>query len=105
MAVCTHCGKEMTEQTSCSSDGYFVAGAAYPPVRWGDETPRGTWRADRPCSDCGTPRGGVHHPGCCVEQCPVCRDQVMTCNCHALLPCEMTKTTRCGVHRPKSSHR
>lgn len=48
---------------------------------YGDETQR--------CRDCGTPRHGLHHPGCDMEQCPTpeCvdiegrRNQAISCGC------------------------
>src|SRR5215211_6963077 len=33
------------------------------------------------CHDCGTPPGGLHHPGCDVERCPFCGWQVISCDC------------------------
>ncbi|HUC03846.1 MAG TPA: hypothetical protein VL961_00510 [Acidimicrobiales bacterium] len=101
MSVCSHCGEEMLRQVSCSPDGYVVAGVPYQPVRWGAEKPPGSWDVSGPCTDCGTPVGGVHHPGCCVEQCPACLGQVLSCPCHA--PFEECLTTaapkRCSSHR------
>lgn len=33
------------------------------------------------CRDCGTPEGGLHHSGCCVERCPRCLGQAIGCGC------------------------
>jgi hypothetical protein len=33
------------------------------------------------CSSCGVAPGGLHHPGCPVEECPRCRAQACTCGC------------------------
>lgn len=33
------------------------------------------------CHDCGTPRNGLHHPGCDVERCPLCLGQAIACPC------------------------
>jgi hypothetical protein len=33
------------------------------------------------CRDCGTPSGGLHHPGCDVEDCPNCGMQAIACDC------------------------
>jgi hypothetical protein len=85
MAVCPHCSGEMKEEISCRPDPITIGDAAYQPVRWGDEWESKKWPGDIdfPCRDCGTPPGGVHHPGCCVERCPACLSQAITCGCFA----------------------
>jgi hypothetical protein len=35
----------------------------------------------RPCRHCGAVRGQLHEPLCDYEQCPVCGEQVMSCDC------------------------
>jgi len=79
MAVCPHCNGEMTERISCKADPIVIAGRAYSPIRWGEERRPKSWPQPDFCSDCGTPLGGVHHPGCCVERCPVCLGQAFGC--------------------------
>lgn len=32
---------------------------------------------DRECHDCGTPPGGIHHPGCDAERCKECDRQMI----------------------------
>ena len=38
---------------------------------------------DRPqqCRDCGVERGQFHVPVCCVEECPRCSQQMLSCRC------------------------
>src|SRR5205814_97520 len=36
-----------------------------------------------PCSACATPVGGIHHAGCAVEECPLCRKPFKSCACEA----------------------
>jgi hypothetical protein len=36
---------------------------------------------ERRCHDCGIVHGGIHHYECNVEQCPVCLDQLISCDC------------------------
>jgi hypothetical protein len=72
MAICARCGGETTDGISCLTD---------PPVRWGQELrPRHQYEPDE-CRGCGTPLGGAHHPGCCLERCPACHGQAITCPC------------------------
>lgn len=33
------------------------------------------------CGDCGVVRGGHHHLGCDMQRCPLCRGQMMLCDC------------------------
>ena len=81
MAICSHCGGEMTDGISCLTDPVVIDGKPYAPVRWGQELrPRHRYEPEE-CRDCGTPLGGVHHPGCCMERCPACHGQAIGCGC------------------------
>ena len=105
MAICTRCGGETTDGISCLTDPIRIGGKAYPPVRWGQEhRPRHRYEPDD-CRGCGTPLGGVHHPGCCLERCPACHGQALTCPCVADQEergggCgfEQARTDRCRAH-------
>jgi Zn-finger nucleic acid-binding protein len=33
------------------------------------------------CHDCHVKVGGIHHFGCDMERCPVCRGQLIACGC------------------------
>jgi hypothetical protein len=80
MAVCEHCGGEMKDGISCKDDPIIVDGTPYEPVRWGAvERPYKRRPLPENCTDCATPIGGVHHPGCCAERCPVCLGQAFGC--------------------------
>jgi hypothetical protein len=69
----------MTDRVSCKEGPIIVNGKEYQPIRWGEERrPRHYAQPDF-CRDCSTPLGGVHHPGCCVEKCPVCLGQALGC--------------------------
>ena len=81
MAVCEQCGGEMMEQISCLSDPISARGELFEPIRWGRERENRRRAVDFACRDCSTPPGGVHHPGCCVEQCPACLGQALGCPC------------------------
>ena len=104
MAICARCGGEMTDGISCLTDAITIGGRPYPPVRWGQEPrPRHRYEPDD-CRGCGTPLGGAHHPGCCLERCPACHGQATTCLCIAedevVEECgfEPARTDRCRAH-------
>jgi hypothetical protein len=48
-------------------------------IRFGEERPLRS--AEEYCPECGTPRRGVHHVGCSLEQCPRCQAQLAACGC------------------------
>jgi hypothetical protein len=79
VALCTYCDNEMKNMVSCISDPIYVGGELFELIRWGAE--RTDYPVDCPCRDCGTPLGGVHHFGCCVELCPACFGQRAWCGC------------------------
>ena len=57
MAICSHCGGEMTEGISCLTDPVVIEGRAYAPIPWGQELrPRHRYEPEE-CRDCGTPLG------------------------------------------------
>lgn len=78
MAVCQWCEQEMTVGVSCTVEALHRAGERIEMRPWGSE--RG-WSARARCGDCGTPPGGFHHLGCDIQECPVCRGQMMSCGC------------------------
>ncbi len=57
----------------------LVCGESLPRVRYGDDYPNGRAR----CRDCAVKLGQFHVFPCCIERCPRCRDQAMTCNCES----------------------
>ena len=81
MAVCEYCEGEMLDEISCRTDSLMVDGVIVQPILWGEERESQGRRVNYPCRDCGTPPGGAHHPGCCVERCPNCRGQAIGCRC------------------------
>jgi len=100
MAICPHCRGEMTEGISCKPDPIVIHGESYEPVRWGEEAESKRWKVRTPCRDCATPLGGVHHPGCCIERCPVCLGQAFGCPCFEPREClfDASPHPRCPDH-------
>jgi hypothetical protein len=56
-----------------------LQGVVYPRVRYGTDYPNGKDL----CRDCGVEHGQFHVRGCCVERCPRCEDQAISCPCPA----------------------
>lgn len=82
-AVCGECGQGMLQVDSCVMATIHLEGADYDPIPYGQErwwtdykkTPRSR------CHDCNVAIGGIHHPGCDMEECPVCGGQLFVCDC------------------------
>lgn len=64
------------ETVSCLESRIDIDGNIYPRSKYhlGGENGR--------CYDCGIKYGGIHHYGCHVEQCPVCLDRIINCDCN-----------------------
>lgn len=82
MAVCTFCDQEMLSSSGCTvavmhRDAKPISMIPFGAGRWY----RGRERAPARCGDCGVARGGVHHHGCDMEQCPNCGGQMIACGC------------------------
>lgn len=74
MAVCDSCGREMLGSVSCTLERLILVDGSYQRRRF-------TSRSASSCGDCGSPRRGLHHPGCDMEPCPRCRGQLISCGC------------------------
>ena len=60
---------------------YRAGGSLVPRIRFGSETYPMVTPGDGLCSCCSAARGQLHEPLCEREQCPVCKQQTMSCDC------------------------
>jgi hypothetical protein len=58
---------------------YELNGRSFPRTRYGDE--RSHISPEHPCHDCRVFKGEFHVPGCDMEECPVCGEQLISCDC------------------------
>lgn len=79
MAICKWCNKDMKQVGTCVESGIEIDNEIYKPILYGQET-RANFKSVR-CHDCNIEVGGIHHPGCDVEECPICHFQLISCGC------------------------
>jgi len=78
MAICNLCDREMLDPATVSRivrPIAYVGEAPRPQVPYRNEDGREL------CHDCSVAAGGVHHPGCDMEECPRCGHQLLSCEC------------------------
>lgn len=96
---CPVCEQPMDRAVGCQDRRIqFADGETLAPIPYGEEQSHG-WAAfdERPvtgCDGCSAAPGEPHHPGCPVEDCPLCRDQYITCDCQTL---EKVKLAESGL--------
>jgi hypothetical protein len=76
MTKCKYCEQEMLEADGCDNSLKieFPGGILKNPIPYEDEE-------GLRCHDCNAKPGFYHHPGCDMEICPICKGQLITCDC------------------------
>jgi hypothetical protein len=85
-ATC-ECGQQMTPGSKCDfTHGKGKNGKSYRRIQYGKEQ-RYVGLSNWPpaegeiCHDCNAAVGKTHHTGCDMEECPVCHQQMLCCDC------------------------
>ena len=71
-------------ETAQRQSHYQVKERLVPRIHFGNETYPMVSPGNGLCSCCSAARGQLHEPLCEREQCPVCKLQVMSCDCSIL---------------------
>jgi len=79
-AKCKDCNKPMEIGNGCTETEIKIGGKTYARIKLGDEGD--DW--GETCHDCNVKAGQYHHFGCDVERCPVCSEQLISCDCDKL---------------------
>ena len=83
MAVCSTCKQEMTDPATvtCKQEVKFPDGTTMAPIPYAPSVRVRALPDGGRCHDCGISPGGFHHPGCDMELCPRCGEQLIGCGC------------------------
>lgn len=85
---CPLCERDMAspKTVSCSQrkGTEFQDGSIYAALQYGSDALQPYVEiAPERCRDCNVMYGGTHHMNCCIETCPKCHGQALSCNtCH-----------------------
>ena len=72
-AICKQCDQDMTDSDCCTIEPLiYPDGAEFAPVLHSGALN---------CRDCNASHGFAHHVHCCVERCPRCEGQLISCAC------------------------
>ena len=76
-------GKAVKEYNANYKADYLIRGKLYRPIFYGEEEVAwGDYEDEETtCGDCGCHLGEQHLPECDVQECPRCREQMLSCDC------------------------
>ena len=74
---CELCGERMLKSDGCKCSHVIYNGKKYERIKYGE----GDYDVDGRCHDCGAKEGHYHHHGCDCEICPICGEQLISCEC------------------------
>ena len=75
--LCEICGQRMLIADGCSCSKIESNGKIYKRIKFG-ENPHDKGEK---CHDCGASKDHYHHFNCDAETCPVCGEQMLSCDC------------------------
>lgn len=78
--ICSACGLEESKSKECDMHKLRIDGMGYHRIRYGSSE-EGFGPAVGKCMGCGVRPGKNHHWNCLYEVCPVCHQQLISCNC------------------------
>lgn len=84
MAKCKYCNKVMLKSDGCDCELLTMNdGETYRRIAVGEEFDfyYGMDDEELKCHDCNALYGHYHHEGCDCEICPVCHEQLISCEC------------------------
>jgi hypothetical protein len=84
MAICDYCQQEMLGHVGCKPWPELQRIPYGSEMRFPEPRPlRASWPniEAKTCHDCGAGDGELHHPGCDMEECPMCGRQSISCGC------------------------
>jgi hypothetical protein len=79
MTLCLTCKRYFMDAETCTADAIRYPDGDVPgAITHGSEAVE--YGAER-SPECGVERGGYHHPGCKVAECPRCGEPLAECDC------------------------
>ncbi len=81
MAKCKICNREMLVANGCTVSVLFQSGKKYQRIRVGDPEDWKPVKKGKRCTDCNAKYGHFHHFNCSHETCPICKKQLLVCEC------------------------